>query len=100
MIETLFVRGLVGVFSHLVYSGAIGAAIGWFLAGPTSGRWQRLAVTVGVFILMVVLHSWSNWTAHEGEGFMYLATMGVGLVVLIVTARFALSPSRMAAAPA
>ncbi|MDH4141397.1 MAG: PrsW family intramembrane metalloprotease [Chloroflexota bacterium] len=100
LIETIFVRGVVGVFSHLVYSGAIGAAIGWLLAGPTIGRWRRLAVTVGVFVLMVVLHSWSNWTAHEGEGVLYLVTMGVGLLVLIVTARFALSPTRTASASA
>jgi RsiW-degrading membrane proteinase PrsW (M82 family) len=96
MVEMLFIRGVVGVFSHLVYSGAIGAAIGWLLAGPTTGRWRRLAVTVGVFVLMVVLHSWSNWTAHQGDGLLYLVSMGVGLVVLIVTARFALSPARTA----
>jgi RsiW-degrading membrane proteinase PrsW (M82 family) len=100
MVEMLFIRGVVGVFSHLVYSGAIGAAIGWQLAGPSTGRWRRLVVTAGVFVLMVVLHSWSNWTAHEGEAILYVVTMGVGLAVLIVTARFALSPSRMAADPA
>jgi hypothetical protein len=54
---------------------------------------------VGVFVLMVVLHSWSNWTAHEGDGLLYLVTMGVGLAVLIVTARFALSPARTALVP-
>lgn len=99
MVEMLFIRGVVGVFSHLVYSGAIGAAIGWLLAGPTTGRGRRLAVTAGVFLLMVALHSWSNWTTHEGEGLLYLVTMGAGLVVLIVTARFALSPTRTAPVP-
>jgi RsiW-degrading membrane proteinase PrsW (M82 family) len=93
--EMLFIRGIVGVFSHLVYSGAIGAAIGWQLAGPTTGRWRRLGVTVGVFILMVALHALGNWSAHEGEAILYVVTMGVGLLVLIVTARFALSPARM-----
>jgi RsiW-degrading membrane proteinase PrsW (M82 family) len=99
MVEMLFIRGVVGVFSHLVYSAAIGAAIGWLLAGPTTDRWRRLAVTIGVFILMVVLHAWSNWTAHEGEALLYVVTMAVGLVVLIVTARFALSPARGESAP-
>jgi RsiW-degrading membrane proteinase PrsW (M82 family) len=94
LFEALFIRGLVGVFSHLVWSGAIGAAIGWLLAGPATGRWRRLVVTAGVFVLMVVLHSWANWTSHEEEGFLHLVTMGVSLVVLIVTYRFALSPNR------
>jgi RsiW-degrading membrane proteinase PrsW (M82 family) len=98
LVEMLLVRGLVGVFSHVVYSGAIGAAIGWFLTGPTSGRARRLLATIGVFILMVVLHSWSNWTAHEGQGIMYVLTMGVGLLVLILTLRFARSHSPATAA--
>jgi RsiW-degrading membrane proteinase PrsW (M82 family) len=99
LVEMLFIRGVVGVFSHLVYSGAIGAAIGWLLAGPTTGRGRRLAVTAGVFVLMVVLHSWSNWTAHEGEAILYVVSMGIGLLVLLVTARFALSPARAATVP-
>jgi RsiW-degrading membrane proteinase PrsW (M82 family) len=99
LLEMLFIRGLVGVFSHVAYSGAIGAAIGWLLVGPASDRRRRLSVTAGVFVLMVVLHSWSNWAAHEQEVILYLLTMGIGLAVLIVTARFALSPPRMTAAP-
>jgi RsiW-degrading membrane proteinase PrsW (M82 family) len=91
LLEMLFIRGLVGVFSHIAYSGAIGAAIGWLLVGPASDRPRRLGVAAGVFVLMVVLHSWSNWASHEQEVIMYLLTMGVGFAVLIVTARFALS---------
>jgi hypothetical protein len=71
-----------------VYSAAIGAAIGWFLTGPTAHRMRRLAATIGVFVLMVILHSWSNWTDNEGQAIMYVLTMGVGLLVLIATFRF------------
>jgi protease PrsW len=99
LVEMLFIRGLVGVFSHIAYSGAIGAAIGWLLIGPVADRRRRLGVTIGVFVLMVLLHSWSNWASHEQEVLMYLLTMGVGLAVLIVTARFALSRSRLAPEP-
>jgi RsiW-degrading membrane proteinase PrsW (M82 family) len=99
LVEMLFIRGLVGVFSHIAYSGAIGAAIGWLLIGPASDRRRRFGVTAGVFVLMVVLHSWSNWASHEQEVIMYLLTMGVGLAVLVVTTRFALSPSRMGPEP-
>jgi len=91
LIETFFIRGVVGVFSHVVYSAAIGAAIGWLIAGPRDQRLRRLAATIGVFLLMVVLHSWSNWTAHEEEPIMYIVTMAVGLIVLVVTFRFARS---------
>jgi len=79
----------------------IGGAAALGAAAPTlvADRRRRLGVTVGVFVLMVLLHSWSNRTAHEGELVMYLLTMVVGLAVLIVTARFALSRSRMAPEP-
>jgi len=93
LLETFFIRGIVGVFSHIVFSGAIGAAIGWTLTAPRSDRLRRIAMTVGVFILMLGLHSWSNWTALEGQGIMYILTMTVGLVVLIFTMRFARSHS-------
>jgi RsiW-degrading membrane proteinase PrsW (M82 family) len=99
LLEMLFIRGLVGVFSHIAYSGAIGAAIGWLLVGPASDRRRRLGVTAGVFVLMVMLHSWSNWASHEQEVIMYLLTMGVGLAVLIVTARFALARSQTTPGP-
>ena len=91
LVEALFVRGVVGVFSHVVYSAAIGAAIGWLIAGPRDQRLRRLGATIGVFVVMVLLHSWSNWTAREEEGIMYLLTMGVGLIVLLATLRFARS---------
>jgi RsiW-degrading membrane proteinase PrsW (M82 family) len=99
LLEMLFIRGLVGVFSHIAYSGAIGAAIGWLLIGPVADRRRRFGVTVGVFVLMVMLHSWSNWASHEQEVITYLLTMGVGLAVLIVTARFALARSRTGPEP-
>lgn len=93
LLEMFFLRGFVGVFSHIVFSGAIGAAIGWTLTAPRSDRLRRIALTVGVFILMVGLHSWSNWTALEGKGILHIVTIGVSLGVLIVTMRFARSHS-------
>jgi RsiW-degrading membrane proteinase PrsW (M82 family) len=85
LLENLFTRGLVGLFSHLVYSGVIGAAIGWALTS-TAGTGRRLGVAVLAIVLMVVLHSWSNWTSHLGEGGLYLVSMGLGLAALVVTA--------------
>jgi len=85
LLENLFTRGLVGLFSHLVYSGVIGAAIGWALTSSAS-RPRRFAIAALAFVLMVVLHSWSNWTSHMGEGGLYLVSMALGLLALGVTA--------------
>jgi len=97
LLENLFSRGVVGLFSHLVYSGVIGAAIGWALTAST-GPLRRILVVVGAFVLMVALHSWSNWTSHVGEGGLYLVSMGLGLVALLVTAWLArrTTPERVA----
>jgi RsiW-degrading membrane proteinase PrsW (M82 family) len=94
LLENLFTRGLVGLFSHLVYSAVIGAAIGWALTSA-AGPVRRLGVVVLAFVLMVGLHSWSNWTSHQGEGGLYLVSMGLGLAALVVTAWLA----RRATAP-
>lgn len=85
LLENLFTRGLVGLFSHLVYSGVIGAAIGWALTS-TAGTLRRVGVVAVAIVLMVVLHSWSNWTSHLGEGGLYVVSMGLGLAALAVTA--------------
>lgn len=87
LLSMAFVRGLVGVFSHLVYSGVIGAAIGWFIYAGPPHRVRRLGVVAGVWILMVALHSWSNWTSHAESGLGYIGTMTIGLVTLIVVTR-------------
>lgn len=82
-----FIRGLVGLFSHLVYSGVIGAAVGWAIYSGPGRVGRRLGVAVGAWLLMVALHMWSNWAVHEQASLMFVATMLVGLVVLVVVAR-------------
>jgi protease PrsW len=82
-----FIRGLVGAFSHLVYSGVIGAAIGWAMAGESRGRFRGLALVVGAWVGMVFLHMWGNWSSSHDASLSYLIDAAVSLVVLIVVYR-------------
>jgi RsiW-degrading membrane proteinase PrsW (M82 family) len=83
LVGMLFARGLVGLFSHVVYTAVIGAALGWALASTAS--WvRRSIVAVGAFALMAGLHSWSNWTSRSEDSSLFLVSMGLGLVALIV----------------
>jgi RsiW-degrading membrane proteinase PrsW (M82 family) len=87
LVGMAFIRGVVGFFSHLVYSGVIGAAVGWVLIAPAGGRLRRLPVAVAAFVAMVGLHMFSNWTTTADAGLLYLATMAVGLVVFVLVYR-------------
>jgi RsiW-degrading membrane proteinase PrsW (M82 family) len=87
LVGMAFIRGVVGFFSHLVYSGVIGAAIGWVLLAPAGGRLRRLPVAFAAFAAMVGLHMFSNWTTTADAGLLYLGTMAVGLVVFVLVYR-------------
>jgi protease PrsW len=87
LLAMAFVRGVVGFFSHLVYSGVIGAAVGWALVSGPGHRVRRVAVALLAWLLMVGLHMWSNWTTTADAGLLYLVTMGVGLAAFIVVYR-------------
>lgn len=97
LLDDMLIRGIVGFFSHVVYSGVIGAAIGWMLMAPADTRMRRLPVVVGAFLLMTGLHMWSNWTTTIGSGLLYVVTMAVGLVAFVLVYR---AVSRLDPAPA
>jgi RsiW-degrading membrane proteinase PrsW (M82 family) len=88
LLQMGFIRGVVGLFSHVAYSGAIGAAIGWAAAAAPGARARRAMGAVVVWVLMVSLHMFSNWTTTAQAGVLYLASMGLGLLVLIVAYRW------------
>jgi|GEM_PF-3372370 RsiW-degrading membrane proteinase PrsW (M82 family) len=87
LLSMAFIRGVVGIFSHVVYSGVIGAAIGWALATGPGHRARRVGAVVLAWVLMVALHMWSNWTTTAGAGLLYLVTMALGLAVFVVVYR-------------
>jgi RsiW-degrading membrane proteinase PrsW (M82 family) len=87
LLQMAFVRGVVGFFSHIVYSGVIGAAVGWAAATGPGNLGRRIGAVVLAWLLMVGLHAFGNWTTTAGAAGLYLAAMAVGLVVFIVAYR-------------
>jgi hypothetical protein len=87
-----FIRGVVRFFSHIVYSGVIGAAIGWAVVSGPGQRARRVGAVVLAWLLMVGLHMvglhmWSNWTTTAGAGLLYLVIMALGLAAFVVAYR-------------
>jgi protease PrsW len=78
-----FLRGVFGVFSHAVWTGIMGAAIGWVAAGGRSGRVLRVLVAIGTFVVVVVLHGAEDWTAVQGKVAFTLAIDLVSLMLLV-----------------
>jgi protease PrsW len=81
------IRGIVGLFGHVVYSGVIGAALGVLIVSGAGQRARGWAVFVGAFVSMVGLHMLGNWAADQGQALLYLVSMGAGLVVLVLVVR-------------
>jgi protease PrsW len=87
LLQMAFIRGVVGFFSHIVFSGVIGAAVGWAVATGPGHLGRRIGAVVLAWLLMVGLHAFGNWTTTAGAAGLYLAAMAVGLVVFIVVYR-------------
>ncbi len=89
LVQMLYVRGVVGIFSHVVFSAVIGAAVGWFISTRGEPVGRRIGLVIGAFLAMVGLHMSSNWASLSHQSLMYIALMVVGLVVLLAAARWA-----------
>lgn len=87
LLSMAFIRGVVGFFSHVVYSGVIGAAIGWAVATGPGNLARRVGAVALAWVSMVGLHMWSNWTTTAGAAGLYLMTMAAGLTVFILVYR-------------
>jgi RsiW-degrading membrane proteinase PrsW (M82 family) len=87
LLSMAFIRGVVGFFSHVVYSGVIGAAVGWAAATGPGNLARRVGMVALAWVSMVGLHMWSNWTTTAGASGLYLVTMALGLVAFIAVYR-------------
>jgi RsiW-degrading membrane proteinase PrsW (M82 family) len=87
LLSMAFIRGVIGFFSHVVYSGVIGAAVGWAAVTGPGNLGRRVGAVVLAWLLMVGLHMWSNWTTTAGAAGLYVVSMVLGLVVFIVVYR-------------
>jgi hypothetical protein len=77
----------VGFFSHIVYSGVIGAAVGWAAVTGPGNRGRRVGAVVLAWLLMVGLHAFGNWTTTAGTAGLDIAAMAIELVAFIVVCR-------------
>jgi protease PrsW len=87
LLQVAFLRGVLGVFSHVVYSGVIGAAVGALVVSRAGAQARAWWLVVAAFAAMVGLHMLGNWAAHEQRALLYVASMGLGLVALVGVVR-------------
>jgi protease PrsW len=80
----VFLRGVFGLFTHAVWTGIFGAAVGWVAVGGSSGRAKRVLVAVAAFVLVVVLHGADDWTSLEQKIALSFVVDGTSLAILVV----------------
>lgn len=91
IIEMLFFRGfLLGLFTHVVYGGLAGAAIGYAISRRDESRTHRAAVIVGAIALAAVIHGILNgmYESQEPSPIVFAIT-AVPVVVLVALAIWA-----------
>ena len=76
----LVLRGFtVGVFTHAVYTGLIGAAIGWVACSPAGQRLRRTLGAVTVVVAMMAVHGTFN-----SQDDLTPVTLGVAFLPFVV----------------
>lgn len=79
----LIMRGLtIGLFTHAVYTGLVGAAIGWAASAPTGHRARRAVGAILVLGLMMVVHGAYN--SQDGLTALVVAGALVPMAALLV----------------
>jgi len=83
LVTMLFLRGVIGVFSHVVYSALVGAAVGWFIGLERRRTLLDAGILAAAFVVATGLHCASNWAAVESLTGVYVLLSLLGLVVLV-----------------
>jgi RsiW-degrading membrane proteinase PrsW (M82 family) len=83
LVPMLILRGFtVGVFTHAVYTGLIGAAIGWVACAPAGQRIRRALGAVAVTIAVMAVHG--SYNSQDDLTPVTLAVAFLPVVVLVV----------------
>ena len=83
VIQMLFLRGVVmGLFTHAVYSGLIGAGIGYFVSRRTLSTWRRLLPVAVAFLVAWAFHALFDFNDQLGT----MLILGVIPLVLLLIA--------------
>ncbi len=82
LLPMLILRGFtVGVFTHAVYTGIIGAAIGWVACAPAGQRARRVLAAIAVTVAVMVVHGIFN--SQDDLSAVTLAVAFLPMVVLV-----------------
>ena len=80
LVPMLILRGFtVGVFTHAVYTGLIGAAIGWAACAPAGQRLRRTLGAIAVVVAMMAVHGTFN-----SQDDLTPVTLGVAFLPFVV----------------
>jgi RsiW-degrading membrane proteinase PrsW (M82 family) len=80
LVPMLILRGFtVGIFTHAVYTGLIGAAIGWVACAPAGQRLRRTLGAIGVAIAVMAVHGIFN-----SQDDLTPVTLGVAFLPFVV----------------
>jgi RsiW-degrading membrane proteinase PrsW (M82 family) len=88
ILGNLILRGFtVGLFTHAVYTGVVGAAIGWVACSPAGERGRRVGGALLVFVLAMATHGLFN--TQDSITPLRVGVAIVPFLVLLVVIRYA-----------
>jgi len=88
IIATLVMRGFtIGLFTHAVYTGIVGAGIAWAACAPSGRRLRRSLGAIGIFVAVMAAHGIFN--TQDTINPINLAAALIPFVVLLLVIRYA-----------
>lgn len=86
IVGMVVIRGVItGLFSHAVYSGIIGAGIGYFVSRRDTPVARRILPTLAAFVFVLVLHG--LWDTQDALGpislLLGIVTFGAFIAILL-----------------
>jgi RsiW-degrading membrane proteinase PrsW (M82 family) len=100
----LFTRGLIGgLWSHAVYTGIVGAGVGYLISRRDRPWPMRIGVALGLLLVAVAMHSlWNSpllngWAAGPGQQLLVFLLKGLpALLILLFVLRWGRAQERKA----
>jgi len=88
IIATMVMRGFtIGLFTHAVYTGIVGAGIAWAACAPSGQRLRRSLGAIGIFVAVMAAHGIFN--TQDTINPINLAAALIPFAVLLLVIRYA-----------